>query len=302
VHEPDVVIVGGGFGGLAVARALRRAPVRLTLIDRSNHHVSGVEMAAAIATMIRNTLPADFRRIDVSGARVLLLDRGARVLQGFSEELSRAAHQRLLALGVEVRLGHAVDGVDDRGVVVNGERIASRTVIWTAGVQPSPVARWLGAETDRSGRVRVQSDLTVPGRPEVFVIGDVASYEQDGRPFPGVAQVAIQQGRHAGMIIGQRLAGENTSAPFRYVDRGSMAIVGKNFAVLESGRLKLRGWPAFIAWAAVHVEFLAESSLRATVLLQWLWSYVTNQRGSRLIVDHAPAPTGVRAESEMIRA
>jgi len=261
-------------------------------------------MAAAIAMLVRNTLPSDFRRIDVGQARVLLIDRSARVLPSFSEELSRAAHQRLVNLGVQVRLGHAVDSVDDRGVVVNGERISSRTVIWTAGVQPPPVARWLGAPTDRGGRVSVQDDLTVPGRPEVFVIGDVAACEQDGRLLPGVAQVAIQQGKHAARAIRRRLAGDDRRVPFRYLDKGSMAVVGKNFAVLENGKLKLRGWPAFMVWAAVHLEFLAESSLRATVLLQWVWTYVTNQRGSRLIVDHesAAAASVPHEERERVNA
>jgi NADH dehydrogenase FAD-containing subunit len=147
----------------------------------------------------------------------------------------------------------------------------------------------------------VQGDLTVPGRPEVFVIGDVAACEQDGRPLPGVAQVAIQQGRHAARTLRRRLAGDDRPTPFRYVDKGSLAVVGKNFAVLESGTLKLRGWPAFVAWAAVHLEFLAESSLRAAVLLQWVWTYVTNQRGSRLIVDHQNVTASVgRDERERV--
>src|SRR5262249_23544304 len=150
--------------------------------------------------------------------------------------------------GVDVRLGHAVDAVDERGVIVDGERIASRTVMWTAGVEPTPVGRWLGAETDRAGRVRVESDLTVPGHPEIFVIGDVASLLQDGRPLPGVAQVAIQQGRYAGRAITRRVAGGPAQPPFRYFDKGNMAIVGKNFAIMQAGRFKLSGWLAFVAW------------------------------------------------------
>src|SRR5262249_42718222 len=164
--------------------------------------------------------------------------------------------------------------------------IASRTVIWTAGVAPSPAARWLGAPTDRAGRVRVGPDLAIPGQPDVFVIGDVAAFEQGGRALPGIAPVAIQQGKYVGRAIAARVRGM-AAAPFRYVDKGSMAVVGRNFAIVQSGRFKLRGLVAFFAWAAVHLQFLAQSSQRATVLLQWIWSYVTKQPGSRLIVTHS---------------
>jgi NADH:quinone reductase (non-electrogenic) len=153
-------------------------------------------------------------------------------------------------------------------------------------VEPTPVARWLNAETDRSGRVRVLPDLTVPGHPNIFAIGDVASLEQDGRPLPGVAQVAMQQGRHVARTIERRLAPRSAPAPFRYFDKGNMAVVGRNFAILQSGRLKLSGLVAFFAWAAVHLEFLAQSSLRVTVFVQWIWTYLTKQPGSRLIVRH----------------
>ena len=169
-----------------------------------------------------------------------------------------------------------------------GERIASHTVVWTAGVKPSPAGKWLGVATDRAGRVRVQPDLSVPGHAEVFVIGDTASLDQDGKPLPGVAQVAMQQGRYVGRSIRRRVKGkrEQVSRPFRYFDKGSMAVVGVGYAVLESHRLRLHGFPAWLAWAGVHLEFLAQSSLRVGVFLQWVWTYWTGDRGSQLIVAH----------------
>ena len=251
---------------------------------------TGVEMAGALAVLVRTTLRSEFRRIDPLSARIVLVDMANRVLGTFADGLSSAARQRLERLGVEVRLGQAVDHIDRDGIVVGGERIASKTVIWTAGVAPSPAGKWLAAETDRAGRVKVQSDLTVPGHPEVFVVGDTASLQQDGKPLPGVAQVAMQQGRYAGELIDRLISRKPASRPFRYFDKGSMAVVGKGFAVVQSGRIRLRGFLAWLAWAGVHLEFLAQSSLRVSVFVQWVWTYLTGQRGSRLIVNHhAPA-------------
>jgi NADH dehydrogenase FAD-containing subunit len=204
----------------------------------------------------------------------------------FSEDLSEAAKTRLENLGVEVRLGQGVDQIDEHGVIAGGERIASKTVIWTAGVAPSPAGKWLGVETDRAGRVRIQGDLSVPGHPEIFIVGDTASLDQDGKPLPGVAQVAIQQGRYAGRLIRSRITGSSPPRPFRYFDKGSMAVVGKGFAILQTGKVQLSGFLAWLAWAAVHLEFLATSSLRVSVFIQWVWTYLTGQRGSRLIVNH----------------
>jgi NADH dehydrogenase len=251
---------------------------------------TGAEMAGALAVLIRNTLQSEFRRIDPSSARIVLVDAMPRVLGTFAVELSLAAQARLEKLGVEVRLAHVVDQIDDDGVVVAGERIASKTVIWTAGVAPSPAGKWLGVETDRAGRVLVEKDLTVPGHPEIFVIGDTASLDQDGKPLPGVAQVAMQQGRYAGKVIRRRLAGQSAPRPFRYFDKGTMAVVGQGFAVLERGKLRQSGALAWLAWAAVHVLFLPQSSLRVGVFLQWIWTYLTGQRGSRLIVNHHAVP------------
>jgi len=247
---------------------------------------TGVEMAGALAVLVKTTLKSNFRRIDPASARVVLVDMGPRVLGPFSEHLSQAAKQRLEDLGVEVRLGHAVDQIDADGVVVGGERIASKTVIWTAGVAPSPAGKWLKVETDRAGRVRIQNDLTVPGHPEIFVIGDTAVFEQDGKPLAGVAQVAMQQGRYAGQLIRSRITGRKQPAPFRYFDKGTMAVVGKGFAVLQSGKVQMSGLVAWIIWAFVHLQFLATSGLRLSVFLQWTWTYLTGQRGSRLIVNH----------------
>ena len=418
---PAVVIVGGGFAGLAAARALRRAPVRITLIDRTNHHLfqpllyqvatsvlapgqiafpirgllrkqinttvilgevtgvnkdsrrvlvnsadrngveipydylvlamgtrhsyfghaefekfapglksladavatrnkilqafeqaeaeedpsrhldlltfvlvgagpTGVEMAGAIAVLVRKTLRSEFRRIDPTSARVVLLDMAPRVLGTFTESLSQAAKGRLEALGVEVRLGHGADQIDEEGVVVAGERIASKTVIWTAGVAPSPAGKWLNAETDRAGRVRIQQDLTVSGHPEIFVVGDTSSLDQNGKPLPGVAQVAMQQGRYAGKLIHSRVTGASTPPPFHYFDKGNMAVVGKGFAILQSGKFCLSGFLAWVAWAAIHLQFLATTNLRVSVLVQWIWTHLTGQRGSRLIVNHHASP------------
>ena len=247
---------------------------------------TGVEMAGALAILVRTALKSDFRRIDPASARIVLVDMAPRVLGPFSEKLSKAAKQRLENLGVEVRLGHGVDLIDADGVVVAGERIASKTVIWTAGVAPSPAGKWLNAETDRAGRVRIQKDLTVLGHPEIFVVGDTASLDQDGKPLAGVAQVAIQQGRYAGKLIHKRIAGHPAPPPFGYFDKGTLAVVGKGFAVLQTGKVQISGLTAWLTWAAVHLQFLSTSSLRLAVLLQWAWTYLTGQRGDRLIVNH----------------
>jgi NADH dehydrogenase len=430
--QPRIIIVGGGFGGLAAAKALRKAPAEVMLIDRTNHHLfqpllyqvatavltpgqiatpirsilrnqknatvilgevtgvdkdrkfvlvsnadhdrlpiaydylilasgathsyfghnefeefapglksladavsarnkilqafeqaeaeedpkrhrdlltfilvgagpTGVEMASALALLVRTSLKSEFRRIDPASTRIMLVDLAPRVLPSFAEDLSQAAKRRLEELGAEVRLGHTVDQIDDEGIVVAGERIASKTVIWTAGVAPSPAGKWLKVETDRAGRVRVEKDVTVPGHPEIFVVGDTASLDQDGKPLPGVAQVAIQQGRYAGKLIHSRIIGSMPPGPFRYFDKGSMAVVGKNFAVLQSHKVRLSGFGAWLAWSGVHLQFLATSSLRVAVFLQWVWTYLTGQRGSRLIVNHHASARVSTAVDEAVR-
>src|SRR6266516_1517369 len=397
---PRVVIVGGGFGGLAAAKALRKAPAQVILIDRTNHHVfqpllyqvatsvlapsqmsspirgifgkqkntsvimgevtgvdkaqrcvfvndadrehvpvpydylilatgarhsyfghnefenfaprlksvadavgirnkilsafeqaeaeenvdlhrdlltfvlvgagpTGVEMAAALSIFVRTSLRSEFRRIDPTSARIVLIDASRKVLGTFAPSLSDAAEQHLQKLGVEIHLGQAVEKIDSEGVIVAGERIASKTVIWTAGVTPSPAGKWLGVETDRAGRVRVKSDLSVPGNPEIFVLGDTASLDQDGKTLAGVAQVAMQQGRYAGKLIRRQLTGKRPPKPFRYFDKGTMAVVGKGYAVLQSGKLRLHGLIAWLGWAFIHFTFLSQLSLKLNVLMQW---------------------------------
>ena len=247
---------------------------------------TGVEMASSIATLVRNTLKSEFRRINPESARIVLIDQSPRVLGTFAPDLSQAAKDRLGSLGVEVRLGQGVDHIDADGVIVANERILSKTVIWTAGVAPSAAGKWLNVETDHAGRVRIQQDLSVPGHQEIFVVGDTASLDQDGKPLPGVAQVAIQQGHYAGNLIHRRVTGKSPPGPFSYFDKGNMAVVGKGFAVLQSGKFHISGPLAWLAWAAVHLQFLAQSNLRVSVFLQWVWTYLTGQRGSRLIVNY----------------
>ena len=414
-EAPLVVIVGGGFGGLAAAKGLNRSPVNVLLIDRSNHHVfqpllyqvatsvlapgqiaspirsllaeqgntsvmlgnvtgvdavskqvmvdaddkagmrisydylilatgaghsyfghdefaafapglkslsdaeslrnhilevfekaeieddedrrqalmtfvmvgagpTGVEMASAIAVMAHTTFRKDFRRIDPKSSHIVLADMGSRPLATFSEKLSESARQRLVSLGVDIRLGKAVQTIDEDGVVIGDERVRAKTVIWTAGVAPSPAGKWLGCGVDRAGRVRIQPDLTVPEHPEIFVIGDTASLDQDGRPLPGVAQVAMQQGRYAAKSIFRAVIGHPPLPPFRYFDKGNLAVVGKNFAVLQSAGVQLSGFIAWLVWGLIHIQFLAETSLRFSVFLQWVWTYMSGKRGARLII------------------
>src|ERR1700693_4806447 len=263
---------------------------------------TGVEMAGALAVLVRTSLKSEFRRIDPASARIVLVDMAPRVLGPFSEDLSKAAKAHLERLGVEVRLGHSVDKIDADGIVVAGDRIASKTVIWTAGVAPSPAGKWLNAETDRAGRVRIQKDLTVPGHAEIFVVGGTASLDENGKPLPGVAQVALQQGRYAGRLIRSRIVGGPTPKPFKYFDKGTMAVVGKGFAVLQTGKIRVSGFSAWLTWAAVHLQFLATSSLRLTVFLQWIWTYITGQRGSRLIVNHHGTDKGTRSAEATLGA
>ena len=253
---------------------------------------TGAELAGAIATMARVTLKSSFRRTDPRSTRIVLLDNGQRILAGFDETLARKAHDRLTSMGVEIRTGAHVDQVDEQGVIVAGQRIPSRTVLWTAGVRPSAAAEWLAAGRDRGGRVAVEADLSVPGRPEVFVIGDTAHREQNGKPLPGVAQVAMQQGRYVGRLIAARVAGQTPSSPFRYVDRGNMAVIGKNFAILESGRLRLSGFTAWAAWATIHLAYLPQAQTRAEVFTRWAWSYVMGELDSCLILGGARALHG----------
>jgi NADH:ubiquinone reductase (H+-translocating) len=425
-HRPRVVIVGGGFGGLYAARALRRADVELTLIDRRNFHLfqpllyqvaagvlspgdiavplrsilrkqrnatvllgdvreinvderwvrtaeglrrdydalivasgaghsyfgneewaeyapglktvedaveirrriliayeaaeqesdeqrrrawmtfvvvgagpTGVELAGALGEIAHETLRSDFRRISPQRASIYLLEGLERVLPGYPSDLSRKAHRALTRLGVRVRTGTMVTHIDEDGVTLGSDealsRIAARTVLWAAGVQASSLGRLLaqatGAETDKAGRLVVRPDLSLPGHPDIFVIGDLALYtHQTGKPLPGVAQVAIQQGGYAARAVELRLEGRRMRKRFRYFDPGNLATIGRGKAVADFGRLRLAGFPAWIVWAAVHIFYLVEFENRVLVMTQWAWNYFTRRRGARLITGEPLQP------------
>ncbi|HEY1929249.1 MAG TPA: NAD(P)/FAD-dependent oxidoreductase [Caulobacteraceae bacterium] len=250
---------------------------------------TGVELAASLTHLVRVTLRGNFRQIDPSQSRIVLLDAADRVLPTFGEALSGKVARRLAELGVDVRTGVKVETVDEQGVVAGGVRIPSATVLWTAGVAASPVPKMLGGETDRAGRAMVDPFMQIEGAPGVFVAGDAASLKQDGRPIPGVAQAAIQEGGYVGQLIARALKGEEPKRPFRYFDKGNMAVVGKNYAVLERGRAHASGLLTWFVWAAIHILALPQFQNRLRVQRQWLWSYFTGQRASRLIPETPPA-------------
>jgi NADH dehydrogenase len=248
---------------------------------------TGVELAASIAQMATTTLRANFRRIDPATTSIVLLDGAKRVLPSFAESSSLKAAQRLAQLGVKVITSAMVEHIDDRGVTVGGKRIEGGTVLWTAGVSPSPIVKMLGTTTDRAGRACVGPFLNLAHAGGVFVVGDAATLIQDGRPLPGVAQVAIQQGQYVGGFIAREIGGGKPPRPFRYFDKGNMAVIGKNFAIMESGRIKLAGIIPWFIWAFLHVMFLPQLQNQRRVQNQWFWSYFTGQRSSRL-VDEEP--------------
>jgi NADH dehydrogenase FAD-containing subunit len=244
---------------------------------------TGVEMAGAIAELAHRALAKDFRNVDPTCARVVLVEAGPRVLPVFPEELSRIAERSLERLGVEVRTGKPVAACDGESVEVGGERIPTRTVIWAAGVAASPAAKWLGAPKDRAGRVVVGDDLSLEGHPEIMVIGDTAAPKTaDGKPVPGVAPAAKQAGMYAAKRVLAMLKGE-TLPPFRYSHLGNLATIGRQAAVIDFGWLRMSGRIAWLLWGVAHVYFLIGFRNRLAVALDWLWAYVTYQRGSRLI-------------------
>ncbi|WP_234023763.1 NAD(P)/FAD-dependent oxidoreductase [Sorangium cellulosum] len=412
--EQHVVIIGAGFGGLYAAKALRRAPVRVTVIDRRNHHTfqpllyqvataglnasdiaapirrvlrrqkntsvilaevkaidpihkrvifddgeigydmlivaagashsyfgheewaavapglktvddaleirrrillafeaaerepdparrrawltfvivgagpTGVELAGALSELARHTLRREFRHIDPSEARILLLEGAGQVLPTYVPELGEKAREQLIGLGVDVRTDSLVTRIDSEGVSVGDQRIDAKTVLWGAGVAASPIARSLGVPLDRAGRVLVEPDLTVPGHEDIYVIGDLASLKQaDGKPVPGVAPAAIQEGRHAARNIARTLEGL-PRLPFRYRDKGSLATIGRAAGVGDFGRVKLSGFMAWLAWLVIHVVFLIGFRSRVLVLFSWALSYLTYERGARLITGETP--------------
>lgn len=250
---------------------------------------TGVELAGALAEIATHTLLHDFRRIDPGEARIVLLEGSSHVLPVYREELCQKARSQLKKLGVEVRTGARVTNIDKEGVWMGEERILARTVLWAAGVAASPLGKSLGVPTDRAGRVEVLPDLTVPGHPEVYVIGDLALLKQDGAAVPGVAPAAIQEGRHAAANIIRSLRNE-PRIPFRYNDKGSLATIGRASAIADFGAFTLSGLFAWIAWFAIHIFFLIGFRNRFVVFFQWAWSYLTYERGARLITDLSPAP------------
>jgi NADH dehydrogenase len=266
---------------------------------------TGVELAGTIAEIARGSMSRDFRHIRPSDARVILLEGLPRVLPPYPPELSEKARRQLEALGVEVRTDSRVTAVDRGGVTVGGDRIAARSVFWAAGVEASPLARTLGVPLDKAGRVLVEEDLTIPGRPEAFVIGDLASLRQrGGAPVPGVAPAAIQEGRFAAGQIARRLRGLPPER-FQYRDRGSLATIGRAAAVADLGFVRLSGFVAWLAWLLVHILFLIGFRNRLLVLFDWTTSYLTYERGARLITGplgplEAPrAPSGREAEAQV---
>ncbi len=259
---------------------------------------TGVEMAGAIAELAKRALAADFRSIDPRCARIILIEAGPRLLAAFDSALSEAARRALEQLGVEVRLGSSVTDCDCSGVSLGHERLQTRTIVWAAGVKASPAAEWLDAESDRAGRVKVQPDLSVPGHPNIFVIGDAAAVtESDGKLLPGVAPVAKQQGRYVAKLLMAQAQGRILPR-FRYRDFGSMATIGRKRAVAEVGGFKLSGLLAWLLWSLAHIYFLIGFRNRVAVAIGWSWSYITFQRGTRLITGIS----GSRIEDVMLVA
>jgi NADH:ubiquinone reductase (H+-translocating) len=253
---------------------------------------AGVEMAGTIAEMARLALTGDFRNIDPRSAHILLFEAEPRILPSYPEKLSNRAHQHLQQIGVDVRTNARVQNIDADGVVVNGQRIGSRTVLWCAGVAASPAGKWLGAETDRAGRVKMNADLSVPGRPNVFVIGDTAAvtaptrnlfgFRRGRQPLPGVAQAAIQEGKYVARVVRRRVTGQSPAAPFWYWDKGNLAIIGRTFAVADLQFVRFSGRVAWLLWLGIHIYFLIGFANRLLVMLQWGVSFWTKRRGVRI--------------------
>jgi NADH dehydrogenase len=263
---------------------------------------TGVEMAGAIAEVARHALREDFRRIDPRRARILLVEAGPRVLGGFPYHLSDYTRAALARLGVEVITDRPVTGCDARGVDLGEERIEAATLVWAAGVKASPAARWLGAAHDRAGRVEVAADLTVPGHPEIFAIGDTAAVPgPDGTPVPGIAPAAKQMGSHAAAAIRARLGGGTPPGPFVYRHRGDLATIGRRAAVVRLKRTELKGLAGWLFWSVAHIYFLIGARNRAVVAFLWLWNYLTLQRGVRLIT-FPPDDGAVTARSDIAPA
>src|SRR5438093_3559854 len=279
------ILLGFEQAELATDEAERQRLLTFVIVGAG---ATGVEMAGAIAEIARQTLAKDFRRIDPRTARIILLEAGPRVLPALPQDLSDYALRTLKRMGVDVRTGTRVTGCDARGVTLEHGRIDAGTIIWAAGVIASPAARWLDAEHDRAGRVVVGPDLSVPKRPDVFVIGDTAAFrDEKGQPLPGMAPAAKQMGRYVGKLIAARLKGQSLP-PFRYHHPGDLAAIGRRSAVVKLGRIHLKGLIAWLFWALVHIYFLIGLRHRFIVAFTWFWDYITFQRGARLITRVPP--------------
>ena len=253
---------------------------------------TGVEMAGTIADLAQDTLPSDFRSIDTRRARVVLIEAGPRVLAGFPDDLSAYAQRSLENLGVEVMLNQPVTECSAEGVIFAGQRLEARTIVWAAGVRASRAAEWLNAPADRAHRLQVEADLTVPGHPDIFAVGDTTTINgPDGNPVPGIAPAAKQEGRYAATLIKARLAGKMLP-PFRYKHAGSLAQIGKKQAVIDFGRIKLRGTLAWWIWGLAHIYFLIGVRNRLSVALSWLWIHARDQRAARLITQGSSKVAG----------
>ncbi|HEX6556641.1 MAG TPA: NAD(P)/FAD-dependent oxidoreductase [Ktedonobacteraceae bacterium] len=251
---------------------------------------TGVELAGALAELVRNAFARDFRHIRPATARILLVGGPPHVLPHFPASISTRVQRHLAKMGVELRTGVHVTEIDENGVMIGKERVETKSVIWTAGVKASPAGHWLDAPVDHDGRVKVQRDLTVPGHANVFVIGDTALMSQKGKQLPGVAPVAIQEGRYAASVIADKVAGKDHPQPFRYVDKGTMATVGRGFGVVNSGPLRFTGTLAWFVWLFVHLLFLIGLPNRVIVFLQYIWTYLTYQKEERIILPEGVLP------------
>lgn len=264
---------------------------------------TGVELAGTMAELARSTLVRDFKRIDPRSARIVLCEAGSRLLSAFPQHLSDYSLKALRALGVEVRLGEAVHEIDARGLLVGSTRIEAGLILWCAGTEARPAARWIGAAAARNGAIEVEADCSVPGFPEIFAIGDVASFSAGlPRPLPGLAPVAKQQGGYVGRLIKARIAGKKLPGPFHYRDLGTMAVIGRSHAIADFGRFKLTGFPAWLTWSLVHLMLLVDFRSRVVVYLNWSWAFFTYGRGARLLTGNSrlrqtAADTGTHAGS-----
>jgi NADH dehydrogenase len=247
---------------------------------------TGVELAGAIAELAQQNLPREYRHIDTRRARVVLIEAGPRILPSFTEDLSAYAHASLERLGVEIQLGQAVRECSGEGVIYGDRLLAAKVILWAAGVRASAAAAWAGLPADNAGRAKVEADLTAPGHPEIFVIGDTATVNAwHGKPVPGIAPAAKQQGMHVARTIRTRLGGDSTPQIFRYKHSGNLATIGKRAAIIDFGRVKMRGWLAWWIWGLAHIYFLIGVRNRLAVALSWLWIYATGSRNACLITQ-----------------